>query len=55
MIEFSKNLGFPVSLNENGEYLAKVEYNRVQGEVWHLVDGRQIEKSVREKLKSAKC
>lgn len=54
MIEFSKNLGFPVSF-ESGEYLAKVEHNRVQGEVWYLVDGRQIEKSVREKLKSAKC
>jgi len=49
---YSESIGFPVSMASEGFYMAKVEQNRMQGEVWHPIDGRQIEKLVRRKLKA---
>jgi len=51
MIIYSPKIGFPVSFTTDGVYIVKVEHNRLQGEVWHPVDGRQIEKHIRDILK----
>jgi len=51
-IIFSPKLRFPVSMTSDGVYIVKVGWNLLQGEVWQPMDGRQIEKAIREKLKA---
>jgi len=48
---FSPRLRFPVSMTRDGDYIVKVGWNLLQGEVWQLMDGRQIEKHIRDILK----
>jgi hypothetical protein len=48
---FSPKLRFPVSMTSDGEYIVKVGWNLQQGEVWLPMDGRQIEKHIRDILK----
>jgi len=44
-------LRFPVSMTRDRGYIVKVGWNLQQGEVWLPMDGRQIEKHIRDILK----
>jgi len=48
---FSPKLRFPVSMTRDRGYIVKVGWNLQQGEVWLPMDGRQIEKHIRDILK----